>query len=199
MKTLRDLKIRTQLIAGLSALIFFVLILGFVSYMQTNRIHKQNEILYEHSLIVRRAIGHLESSIYMIHWALETVFRQKSYKEMLPYIDIIRQHEQQVSENLTVLKNKYYGPPEQLENIEKSFNTCKRNREDVLSLFMQGKFREADSINIHKGTVIGSRHMEELTGEIRKISLQARQHGEELHDYSNKLIKVELSNLTLIL
>ena len=199
MKTLRDLKIRTQLIAGLSALIFFVLILGFVSYMQTNRIHKQNEILYEHSLIVRRAIGHLESSIYMIHWALETVFRQKSYKEMLPYIDIIRQHEQQVSENLTVLKNKYYGPPEQLENIEKSFNTCKRNREDVLSLFMQGKFREADSINIHKGTVIGSRHMEELTGEIRKISLQARQHGEELHDYSNKLIKDLTMQLILII
>ena len=63
---LKNLKISTQLKIGFAAMLLFVIVLGIVSYLQTDKIHQQTEDMYNHPLVVRRTIGFLERDIYAI-------------------------------------------------------------------------------------------------------------------------------------
>jgi len=66
-----DLKIQTQLQLGFAIVFLLVLVLGWVSWIQTAQIATQTKDLYDHPLQVRRAIGKLTADPREILAALE--------------------------------------------------------------------------------------------------------------------------------
>lgn len=188
---IKNWKTKIQLMAGLSLLMGMVLILGFVSYIQTNKIHRQTELLYQHPLQVRRAVGMLRADIYMIHWGMETIFRQKDYHGMLPLIKSIKKHDKRAEENFEILRNFYLGPKEDVENLYNAYSTCKTNREEVAILLQSGNIEMARQINIHETDVIESEHLNEIVILLEKISVFAEKKADafigESHELNNQL------------
>ena len=66
MKTLKDLKIRTQLNIGFAVVLIVVGALGFLALNYTNRLWQTTKGLYEHPLMVRVAVGELKAQILEI-------------------------------------------------------------------------------------------------------------------------------------
>ena len=64
---LTDVKIGTRLYLGLGAIILFVGLLGFTAWFQVESMWQETEGLYEHPLMVRRALGELKADIWIMH------------------------------------------------------------------------------------------------------------------------------------
>lgn len=188
---IKDIKIKTQLMLGLAVLLLFVLILGTVSYYQTNKIHQQTELLFNHPLQVRRAIESIRSDVYMIHWSLESALAAERYEEMIPYLQTIKNHETSMQSNFGMLYQWYLGPREDIDALYEITSHCKINRELVFSLLQAGNTAQAAKINLHIGSVIGSRHLEEIIEKIDVISSFSKNKADELfeasHDINNRL------------
>ena len=60
---MKNLKIGTQMMLGFMAMLLLVTILAVVAYQHTSRINLQTEMIFNHPLKVRSAIGSLESDI----------------------------------------------------------------------------------------------------------------------------------------
>jgi len=188
---IKNWKIKLQLLAGLSILLLFVIILGFVSYLQTNKIHRQTELMYEHPLQVRRAVGMLRADVYMIHWGMESAFRQSDYSRMRPFIKEIKKHDTSAEKNFDILFNHYLGPREDIEKLHRAYIACRSNREEVLGLIQNGTYEKANQINIHENDLIGSDHLNELVSMLEKISdfseIKADNLLNESHELNNRL------------
>jgi signal transduction histidine kinase/CheY-like chemotaxis protein/CHASE3 domain sensor protein len=195
---IRDLKIGTQLFIGLSVLLFFVVALGVISYLQTNKIHDQTDLLYKHPLQVRTAIGEIRTDAYLIHWALETALDKDDFETMMPYLQKIRESEERMQQNFAVLREKYLGSPEDVEALEEVTSQCKINRDRVFSLIRGGEFEQADLINIHKGSVIGGDHMSEIIEKIDKISIFSGNKADALKLQSHELNEKLTNQLIMI-
>jgi CHASE3 domain sensor protein len=182
-----NLKIGTQLIIGLSVLLSFVVALGVMSYYQTNKIHLQTDLMYTHPMQVRRAIDQLQTDVYLIHWALETALNQKNYENMLPYLQTIAESEVRMNRNFDILNQFYLGPKEDIEQLEEVTLDCKINRDQVFSLIQTGNPGAVPEINIHKGSVIGGEHLNEILQKVEKISQFSSNKADTIRAESHEL------------
>ena len=57
------LKIGTQLKLAFGTIIFFIFILGAISWQHADQLAEQTTNLYDHSLRVRRALGELKADV----------------------------------------------------------------------------------------------------------------------------------------
>jgi signal transduction histidine kinase/DNA-binding response OmpR family regulator/HAMP domain-containing protein len=177
---IRDLKIRTLLFAGLSMLMLFVIIMGVVSFHNTNILHEQTHQMYEEPLQSRSAIGDIRSDVYLIHWSLETALALDDIVQMEPYIQTIVQSEANLQKNLDLLEKLLPDLKESLVRLRHITLECKSNRDMVIGLLQAGNDEKAEEINIHSGTVIGSDHLNEILSEIDILSRNARLSAENL-------------------
>ena len=60
---IKNLKVKTQLSIGFTIILFFVILLGILGYVQTNTIVSQAELMYNHPFQVTKAIGRLDADI----------------------------------------------------------------------------------------------------------------------------------------
>ena len=179
----------------------FVAGMGILAYLQTDQLHRQNELLYNHPLQVRRALGNLKSDIYKIHWALETAFRCNQYSEMVPFLEIIATHEASADKNFGILYRQYLGPKEDIDSLHSSYVYCKYNREEVLAMMRVGNIALADEINIHKGVVLDGPHLTEINQKLEKISNFATAKAESIQKESHTLnsrLNQQLTGLLLL-
>jgi signal transduction histidine kinase/CheY-like chemotaxis protein/HAMP domain-containing protein len=184
---LKNIKIGSLLIIGLTAILVFMGMLAVVSMMLTGKMHSQAEMLFDNPLEARRAIGEIRSDAYLIHWALETAFRFDNYIEQSPYLQTIDQAEKRLRANLDLLEKVYHGDLEPLERLRHITLYCKHNRDEVLNLLSQNNPDAAYKINIHSGTVIGSAHFDEIVSEIDQLSSEAKTHAQHLLNHSHTL------------
>lgn len=182
-----NLKIGRQLIIGLSVLLSFVVALGVISYQQTNKIHLQTDLMYSHPLQVRMAIDEVKTDVYLIHWSLETALDQKNYDGMLPYLQTIYESEARMKRNFDILHEFYLGPKEDVEQLEMITLDCKINRDLVFNLIQAGNMEAVPEINIHKGSVIGGEHLNEILQKVEKISLFSSNKARTLRIESHEL------------
>jgi len=196
---IENLKIRSQLIAGLSMLMLFVLIMGGISFHNSNILHHQTHLMHEHPLQVRNAIGEIRSDVYLIHWALETALSFDDFALMEPYIQTILQSEANLQKNFNLLDNSMLDLALPVNNLRQITLGCKGNRDRVINLLQAGEDEKADEINIHKGTVIGSNHLEEIIHEIGVLSDAAKTNADLLLQRSEKIRKDLTLQLIVIL
>lgn len=198
---IKNLKIGTQLIIGLSALLLFVITLGVISYFQTNKIHYQTDLLYTHPMQVRQAIGEIHTDIYFLHWALETAFNQDDWNAMQPFISYIYECENRMQKNFAVLNEYYLGPKDDILQLELITSGCKANRNQVFSLIKAGELASVSEINIHEGSIIGGDHLNEIMQKVQKIVDYSENKAAELHQESHELnnkLKIQLLIIVLI-
>lgn len=119
---IKDLKIGTQLLIGFGAMLSFVMLLGIVSYRQANQIHKQTEMIYNHPLKVRQAIGSLNIDILNIRVAMRDLMITTDESKKQEIIKQIGSYEANVHRQFDVFSSRYLGSQKDIDKAGKAFN-----------------------------------------------------------------------------
>ena len=71
----------TQMRIGLGSIVFLVVLLGIIANYQANSIWEETKGLYEHPLMVRRAVGNIKKNILSIHIEMKDFVLSKNAEE----------------------------------------------------------------------------------------------------------------------
>ena len=133
---LRNISIKAQLAIGYALVIIFVIILGVVSYTQTNRLYQQTETLYRHPLQVRTAIGNLNVDIVQIRAGLTDLVITDSEQDRQSIIENIRTWDVDALKQLDKIDSLYLGPREDIIAAQAAYNSWMNTYDDNLQLIL---------------------------------------------------------------
>jgi signal transduction histidine kinase/CheY-like chemotaxis protein len=148
-----NLSIQNQLKLGFALLFLFVLVLGWVSWIQTDRIAEQTSELYDHPLKVRRAIGKLTGDVLEMHsnmmkWVLVSASAAQT-AEIMAEID---NHQSDAFDQLAILASQYLGPQSDVALIKQKFINWNTLRDETIRLLREGHIAEAQARTLCDGT-----------------------------------------------
>jgi signal transduction histidine kinase/CheY-like chemotaxis protein/HAMP domain-containing protein len=193
---IKNIKIGTQLKFGFAALLFFVIVLGVISYQQTYEIHLQTETMYDHPLKVRRAIGSLEIDILSMRLSTRDLMLAKSEQEKQSALHLMEISAADAQKQFNILYDQYLGPRSDIDEAHNSFINWKTARDVNTKLSLTGEIEKVKESVSSKGTV--GIYREKLLAGIKKIDDFARNKGDELITASDKLVE-SLQNQLFIL
>ncbi len=186
-----NLKIGTQLKLGFSAMLFFVIVLGVVSYKQNIELNLQTEIMYDHPTQVRKAISSLESDILNIRLGSSDLMLANTDQEKLPAIQLIEFSYNDAFRQFQVLNDKYLGPRSDIDEACKAFIIWKTAIAENTKQALSGNKGKVSEI-----TGLGRINREEMDSKIKKIDNFAAAKTKSLYEYSEEL--VDTLNLRLL-
>jgi len=193
---IKNLKISTQLKIGFTALIIFVIVLGVNSFIQSDKIHQQTEILYDHPLQVRRAIGELRADILFIQRNMKDLFLSSNEKEITSNLNQILISESNANEQINILNSQYLGPQSQIDSLKQAMLIWNNMRAETIRLLRSAKVEEAKSRTSSTGIV--SMHVETLLIVLQKIDNFSENKGDELYTNSKNL-NISLHNQLILI
>lgn len=159
---LKNVKIGNQILIGIIVILVLFFTIGWVSFYQTNKIHEQTKLIYEHPLQVRRALGVLNTSIQKMRVATRDLMlavndeeRDKAVFEMeLASID--------AESMFKVIKDNYLGPQKDVEEAYQAYLIWKMERNINTKLAYLGDLTSIKENVDSKGSV----------GSLREIMLE---------------------------
>ncbi|MDO9255597.1 MAG: response regulator [Bacteroidales bacterium] len=194
---LKNLSIGTQLKIGFATMLLFVIILGALSYQQSDKIHQQTETMYNHPVLVRRAIGLLHSGLLDIRLSMKDLFLDSEEKEIAQSLNRIETQKANALAQIDQIYTSYLGPPADVDSLKQAFILYNSVREETVRLFRAGKIQEAASRTKNIG--IGGKQSEKVLAALQKIDDFARFKGDTLYANSIKLKNTLHSQLLLLI
>lgn len=180
-----DLKIGTQLKLGFAALLLFVIILGAMSYFQSDQLHLQTETMYNHPLKVRRAIGELRADILAIRVNMKDIILVTDKKEIAFDLNQMELSKTNAFEQIDILYSQYLGPRADVDSVKQEFIVWNSVREETIRLLHAGKKQEAAGRTAIFG--VGGKQAEKVLTALHKIDVFAMNKGGELYATSKEL------------
>ncbi|NOU15995.1 MAG: response regulator [Bacteroidales bacterium] len=182
---LKNLKIGTQLRIGFAILLFFVILLGVVSYLQTDRIQSQAEILYDHPLKTRRNLSEITINVLNMRIKMRDYLLVNDSKIRQEALNDIAVCQANVMMSVEKLRQSYLGPPKNIDNFLDEFTKWVSIREESIRLLNAGHFEEA-RLRHYPGGVVPSQASKVLNT-LQVISDFAIKKADELLATSNEL------------
>jgi len=182
---IKNLKISMQIKLGFLGSFALVLVLGIIAYKQTNKINDQNEIMYQHPLLVRRAISEFKINILNIqnnlkNWAL-------SDKEISPTFfagqnDIYKSN---AFKNLETLYSRFLGPIADIDSLKSAYIRWNAANEEIIQLLKSGNHKKAVPLLLEQE--INSNQTVTLFKKLEKVDNFTKTKADELYNYADKL------------
>jgi signal transduction histidine kinase/CheY-like chemotaxis protein len=194
---LKNLSIGTQLNLSFATMLLFVVVLGAISYQQSDKIHQQTETMYDHPVLVRRAIGLLHSDLLGIRLSMKDLFLGSDEKEIALSLNRIETLKMHAFEQIDKIYTSYLGPRTDVDSLKHAFILYNSVREETVRLFRAGKIQEAASRTKHTG--IGGNHSDKVLAALQKIDDFARIKGDTLYANSKFLNNTLHTQLILII
>jgi signal transduction histidine kinase/DNA-binding response OmpR family regulator len=182
---LRDMKIGTQLRLGLGAILFFVIVLATMAWIQTSMVWSQTEGLYSHPLQVRRALDSLSVDVLSMQRDIKDITLAVSEPERLALIQDIDTLEVDAQRQFTIIYNSYLGPRTDVAEIEQYFTQWKAIRGETFRLMRDGK--TAEVTNRIRPNGVCSLHVAKIMGHIGDVSNFAKSRGDKFYSDATKL------------
>jgi signal transduction histidine kinase/DNA-binding response OmpR family regulator/HAMP domain-containing protein len=173
----QDLKIGTQLRIGLGAILVFVAFLGATAWFQAENLWQETKGLYEHPLMVRRAVGELNADVLSMYRGMKDLVLAENDQERQSDIQGIGTYEADAVRQFDVLYDRYLGSRSDIDAARNAFVQWKAIRDETLRLLRAGSVAEA--ANRTKSTGVGGSHVEKLLAHIQKISDFAIKRGDQ--------------------
>ena len=115
MKKLSDLRIVSQLGISFGIIFILFLILGVNSWLASNQLAQQTSDLYEHPLVVRRAISDLKIDVRSMRLEFLNILQSDSDSEKQNALTNIALYQADAANNFELLKDHYLGPKKDVE------------------------------------------------------------------------------------
>jgi len=196
MKKLSDLKLVTQLSISFGIILILFLIMGVNSWFQSNQLAQQTSDLYEHPLVVRRAISDLKIDIRSIRLELLNILQTDNDKEKQKALTNIVVYQADASNDFEILKNHYLGPKTDVEEARLVFLQWISLLEHFKGLVRAGKSNT--ELNHFDDSADMEKAGEKLYDSILKIDSFAFNKAEQLFTHA-KGVKESLDKQLLIL
>lgn len=142
-KTIRDFKTGTLFLTGFGILILIMLTIGAIAWQQANLLSKQTELLYNHPLQVRTALGSFETRINAIHRDMRGLMLVDNAAELEDLLNKLKVSEAAAFQQLEILEDQYLGSDEDIKLLHEEFVQWNSIREETIRLLRQGNREEA--------------------------------------------------------
>ncbi len=137
------MKIGTQLRLGLGAILFLVVALGVMAWLQTDKLWFSTKDLYEHPLQVRGTIGHLEADIESISMHVRDLFLAQNDQEKTASLQNLEIRKTDAGRQFNILYDRYLGPRDDITTLQDDFLKWNVLRDETIRLLQAGKTAEA--------------------------------------------------------
>jgi len=193
---IKNLKIGTQLKFGLAAMLVFVILLGFVSYWQSDQIHLQTEAIYNHPLKTRRAINEITSNVLFMRMNIRDFLLVEDDEVRQRILNEMAINQSNVLNEIDKLKECYLGPRKDIDDFTNEFTKWVNIRQETIRLVTSGKLEEARHRHVPGG--IAPTQALIVLDALQKISVFASNKSDKLYTNSIKLHNVLNSELILL-
>lgn len=199
---LKNLKIGTQIKIGFVAMLSFVIVLGVVSYLQTQQHHQQTETMYKHPLQVRKAISVLEVNIMNMRLGMKDLMLANSDQEKQAAIQLMEVSRVHAQEQFSTLSELYLGSNADIDEAHNFFIMWTTARKENIELALSGEIDKIEE-NLSMG-IIGA-YRDQMLASIQIIDKFAENKAEslyissmELNDTLNKQLFLLLAAILLL-
>ena len=143
---LRFPKIQTQLKLGLFTLIMFVAGIGFVFLREMAKLAQQTEIMYNHPLKVRKAVGLIRTDLLLYNNKIKTlIVESEKLRTDFPK-NQLDQLDSNVNRQVNILHDRYLGPQTTIDSLEQSIILLISIRKTIILHAQQLNTTKSDTI-----------------------------------------------------
>jgi len=192
---IKDYSIKTQIFIGFSITFVIVIILGVVSYWNSNKIQNETEDLYSHPLQVRIALGKLEVDVLKMRVGTRDLMMANDLSEKQLAINTMNLSKEDAYAQFKILKKLYLGPPTDINDAYNAFVNWETAREENTKLALKGDNQSVKTNVQSTGKVGGLRDI--MLSKIKTIDDFAAQKAETL--YANSLVLSDSLNRQLLI
>ena len=173
-----SLKIGTQLKLGLLLPVFFVILLGSVSYINSNdRLIKTK--IYDHALLIERSIGTLYNCIYALQSDMKDLSLDTSAKDIEIEMMRIKWWRLQASASIDTIYKEYHGPGDDVASLNLGYAELIKLCYNTIELMRSGKRNEA--INRTRTNGIISVNVQKVLEKLDKINKVTIKYDDRLY------------------
>ena len=191
---IKNLKVKTQLSIGFTIILFFVILLGILGYVQTNTIVNQAELMYNHPFQVTKAIGRLDADILSMRVGVRDLILANTPEGREQAIELMEQYDADIQLQFDVLRELYLGPQEDIDEAYKAYINWETARAEIVESTLAGDL-EAAKKSLLPNEKVGD-YRETLNDKMAVIKTFASNKADELYQGSIDLytkIKLQLS------
>ncbi len=182
---LKNLKISAQLIIGFIAMFVFVLIIGFVSHKQTDKMHMQTEIMYEHPFQVRRAISDIKIDILKMRLSTRNLLLVKDGLEQQAELTQIKLASKDVEQQFDILNRLYLGNMADVKNLQIAFTEWESHKESDIKKILSGDRQVIEDLQMGG---ITNKYYSQLETRLLAVDNFANNKGKSLYISSNNIL-----------
>lgn len=188
---LKNLSIGSQLTIGFTVIVLSIIILGFIAYKQGITLHEQSETMFNHPLVVRRAIADVEINVLKMRLDTRNLMLATTEVEKKEALMNIQKAFLEADRSFRIVYDRYLGPKQDVDEAYDAFLIWNNARQKNLQLSVDGKIDIVKSSLKNTGEVGILR--EEMLNKIHKISIFALNKSIQLKNES-KRVSTELMN-----
>ncbi|WP_082936437.1 methyl-accepting chemotaxis protein [Halodesulfovibrio spirochaetisodalis] len=182
--------LRARLVLGFGILLCLLIGMGAATIQEINEVSSATEKLYRHPYAVSTAILRIDGNIVRIHRAMKDIASSTSQAQVESSLAIIRDLEKSIHADFDVLRDRFLGNPQKVEELVADFDKWRPIREEVIALFKAGN--KAGALAITKGK--GAQHVAKLNADMKAFidfaSNKATAFARQAEDTKNNIITV---------
>jgi len=144
-------RIQTRLFIGLFIIILFSSIVNILYYRDIKELNKVTNSIIEHPFTVSNSVRNIDFYINAIHRSLKDILLSENEIELNNSIDLVNKNEQQIYDNFEIVKEKFLGDLEFVNDAYTTFVNWKPIRDEVIDLVKNGNVDDAAKITKEKG------------------------------------------------
>jgi signal transduction histidine kinase/DNA-binding response OmpR family regulator len=170
---IQDTKISLRLCLSLGVVLALVTVLAWEALTHTDALWTQTQTIYDHPLMVRRAVGAFELDAMTIQRdTYGLVLAAGRDQEIAALLAAIEASKTDAFRQLDVLEDRYLGPKEDIAALRAAFVEWNMIRDETVRLLRLGKVQEAAD-RVQTGGIGGThaKRLYELTAEVSAFSL----------------------------
>ncbi len=192
----KSLKIGTKLIIGFVAMLLFVFVLGIVSIRQSEQIHLQTEMLYNHPYQVRLAISNLNTDIVKMRLATRDLMLSKNRHESDTAMTNINDARADAHLQFEILNKLYLGSKTDLDEAYRAFMVWENAREENTKLALAGNIEEV-KVKVLPESYVGQCRKKMLE-KILNLEKESENRGNLIYKNSNLLL-IDLNEQSILI
>ncbi len=133
-----NMRISSLLRLGLGTILMLVLLIGTLSWRQTDVLWEQTQGLYKHPLTVSRTLGELKTTVRDLSLHAQRMLFAQGMPETMAILQEIEADKARATPLFAILFERYLGPREDIEILQREFAKWNALRDETVRLLRSG-------------------------------------------------------------
>lgn len=189
------MKIGYKLAFGFGLILFISTVIGIVANNNINKMWRITENMYQHPLVVSKAVRDIRTNIVAIHRSMKDVALALDDVELLTARAKVDELEQQVFQSFEIVYEQFLGDVSDVQTAHDVFVNWKPIREEVILLRLEGKKDEAAVITKGKG----ADHVAKMNQQIQALIDFANVKGDSFYEEAQSIKDRTIRNSMILL